>query len=102
MELKVFQTIETNFIRMGFIAKHSVPERLLNVTIFMGFIVLALSTTSECILLKQANTFELYVESIYVTSATIMFVIIYTSTVFKIPHFYQFVNTYQRVVNASK
>lgn len=99
--MKVFQSVEANFTNMGFVPRRSASQRPLNSTILMGFALLVFACTSECILLLQATTFELYVESIYVTSATIMFAIIFTSTVFKIPYFYRFINTYQKVVNAS-
>lgn len=103
MEMKIFQTIKTNFIGMGFMPIRSSPKRpLMNITIFFGFIVLAFTCTSECIQLQQATDFEVYVQLIYITSATIMFVVIYTATVFKIPYFYRFINTYQTVINASK
>lgn len=102
MVMKVFQSIETNYKRMGFIPSQTEQQRPWNLTILIGFVVLAFAATSECILLLRATTFELYVESIYVTSATIMFVIIYTASVFRVPYFYRFINTYQKVVDTSE
>lgn len=100
--MKIFQAIENNFILMGFIPAQALPNRSLNIKNLFGFAILAVATTFECVLLHQANTFEQYVESFYVTSATVMFVTIYTATTFKIPHFYQFINTYQNVIDASE
>lgn len=102
MDMKVFQSVETNYKRMGFVPSQAQPKRPLNLTILIGFVVLGFASVSECILLLQATTFELYVESIYVTSATIMFVTIYTASVIRIPYLYRFINTYQRVVDASE
>lgn len=87
---------------MGFIPPQSLSNRSLNVTILMGFAILFVATTFECILLYRANTFEEYVESIFVTLATIMFVCIYTATTYKIPHFYQFINIYQNSIEKSE
>ena len=94
--------MEANFIQMGFIPNESIPIRSLNVTKLLSFVVLFMATTFECVLLKRSNTFEQYAESIYVTSATIMFASIYTATTFKIPSFFKFINNYQKLVDASK
>lgn len=102
MVMKVFQSVEANYKRMGFTPNQAVPKRPLNLTILISFVVLGYASISECILLLQATTFELYVESIYVTSATIMFVTIYSASVIRIPYLYRFINTYQRVIDASK
>lgn len=102
MEMKVFQSVVANYKRMGFTPNQAVPKRPLNLTILIGFVVLGFASISECILLLRATTFELYVESIYVTSATIMFVTIYSASVIRIPYLYRFINTYQGVIDASK
>lgn len=100
--MKIFQSIEKNFMSMGFIPTQSSSNRSSNVTILMGFGILAIASIFEIILLYRANTFEEYVESIFVTTATVMFVSIFTATTFKIPYFYRFINTYQNVIDASE
>lgn len=98
--MKIFQTVEKNFVHLGLYSNQSSPSFNVKNVLFLGICTVA--TVSAYIPVFQSATFVDLTESIFFVSTIVLIGIQYSAIAYKIPYFYQLRNSYQNIINTSK
>lgn len=97
--MKVFQEVQKNFIAFGIVPNQSKLNGKLAVT----WLVLSLSTTlSASFLVFDAETFQEYTTSIYLSSGGAMAAALFTITIFKMEKLFKLKDVIETTINESE
>lgn len=101
--MKFFQSVQSQFAMMGIILQQLTQKNPFNRTILLIFFSYTCNIISYCIFMYyEANTFQEYTESFYVTSTDVLVALCYASVVFRVDGFFKFIDACVKLVASSK
>lgn len=100
IKMRIFQTVEKNFIHLGLYSNPSSPSLKVKNVFFLG--IYTVGTAFACVPMYQSATLFDLTQSAYYVSSIALVGIQYAVMVYKIPYFYQLRNSYENIIDTSE